>query len=186
MTLERLTWRQTFGRISADRQRLRSMTETVTGAPARSLFLHPSFICVALYRISSHFYRRNHRYIARFFWHLNNLLTGADIAEPADIDEGLVVMSPAGVSIMGKAGRNLTVMPCCGIGSEVGRREDIGAGPGFAVIGDDVTLESHCGILGPVRVGSRVRVPPNTALVQDVEDDMVIEGPRVRLLHRRS
>ena len=34
----------------------------------------------------------------------------------------------------------------------------IGGGPGLCVIGDDVILEPHCGILGPVRVGHRVTI----------------------------
>lgn len=186
MTLQRITWSETFARIGADRRRLRQLTEELRGSAPGPLLLHPSFVCVLLYRISNHFYRGGHRYIARFFWNLNVLLTGADISEPADIDAGLVVVSPAGTAIMGKAGRNLTVMPCAGIGGEVGRREDIGAGPGFSVIGDDVILEPHGGVLGPVKVGHRVRVPANVGLTQDVADDTILEGPRPKFLHRRS
>lgn len=146
--------------------------------------LHPSFLCVLLYRISNYFYRAGHRWIARFFWHLNTLLTGADISPPSDLGEGLIIVSPAGVAITANSGRNLTVMPLAGIGSELGRRLDIGAGPGIPVLGDDVILEPHAGVLGPIRIGDRVRVSAGALVLRDVPEDTVVEGPRARFLTR--
>lgn len=187
MKLERLTWRQTTGRLRADRRRLGEVLAVAqaAGSPV-AITLHPSFICVLLYRISNHFYRAGHKYVARFFWQLNFLLTGADISEPADIDEGLVIMSPPGTAIMAKVGRNLTVMPCAGLGGELGRREDVGAGPGLPVVGDDVILEPHSGVLGPVVVGHRVRVPAGIGITRDVPDDTLLQGLEVRFLSRRD
>jgi len=186
MTPARLSWSETFARLRADRRRLAALLDSQQGCQPGTLLFHPSFVCVFLYRISHQFFRAGHRYLARVVWHLNSLLTGADIAAPADLGEGLVIMSPPGTAIMGTAGRNLTVMPCAGLGGEVGRREDIGAGPGLPVLGDDVILEPHCGVLGPVKVGHRVRVPAGIGLTQDVPDDMLVEGPRPRFLHRRD
>jgi serine O-acetyltransferase len=185
MKLERLSWAQTFSRIGADRRRLETLLK-VEHERRGSVVFHPSFVCVFLYRISNHFFRAGHRYSARFVWHLNAMVTGADISEPADLGEGLVIMNAPGTAIMATAGKNLTVMPCAGLGGEVGRREDIGAGPGLPLLGDDVTLEPHAGVLGPVKVGHRVRVPAGIALTQDVSDDMVVEGPKPRFLHRRD
>src|SRR5438105_5363064 len=108
--------------------------------------MHPSFLCVLFYRLSNHFFRAGNKRIARVFWHLNMLITGADISPPVDLGGGLVIMTPAGTAIMGNAGRNLTVMACAGLGGEIGRHEDIGAGPGLPVLGDDVILEPHCGV----------------------------------------
>jgi serine O-acetyltransferase len=137
-----------------------------------------------LHRLSHHLYRAGHRYAARFLWHLNVLLTGADISEPAEIGEGLVVVSPAGTAIMCKAGRNLTVMPGAGVGGEIGRREDVGAGPGLPLLGDDVTLEPHSGVLGPIRIGDRVRVPAGVVLTQDVPTGAEIRGAAPRFVRR--
>lgn len=141
--LERLSWKQTFSRLRADRSRLATLLATEQGQPSSATILHPSFVSVLLYRISNHFFRAGHRHVARFFWHFNVLLTGADISAPADIDEGLVILNPPGTAIMAKAGRNLTVMACAGLGSELGRQQDIGAGRGLPVLGDDVILEPH-------------------------------------------
>jgi serine O-acetyltransferase len=180
----RLTWKQTCARLRVDHARLLLLLAARHPDPPRRAWLHPSFVCVFLYRISNYFYRSDHKWLARILWHANLLLTGADISEPADLGEGLVICSPAGVAIMGTAGRNLTVMACAGLGAELGRHEDIGAGPGFCLIGDDVTLEPHSGILGPVRAGNRVRVGAGIALTHDVPDDTIVQGPPPRFIRR--
>jgi serine O-acetyltransferase len=186
MPLETLNWKQTLARLRADRERLSMFLGSLGCQNPRWLILRPSFLCVFLYRVSNHFYRRDHRYTARFFWHLNVILTGADISAPNDLEGGLLVVSPPGIAIMGKAGRNLTVMPCAGLGSELGRWEDIGAGPGLPVLGDDVTLEPHSGVLGPARIGNRVRIRAGIAVTCDVSDDTLVEGPRPRIIKRRD
>ena len=147
---------------------------------------HPSFVCALLFRLSNHSYRAGHQRLARLVWHLNVIATGADISEPNDIGEGLLITSPPGTAITAKAGRNLTVMPCAGLGGELGRWEDVGAGPGLPVLGDDVTLEPHSGVLGPVRIGHRVRLTAGTVVTQDVPDDTIVEGPRPRFVRRRD
>jgi len=185
LSREPLTWKQTLGRLRADYRRLGEMAGT-HDLPPGGMITNPSFLCVFLYRLSNHSFRAGHRHIARFFWHLNMLITGADISPPVDLGEGLVIMTPAGTAIMGNAGRNLTVMACAGMGGEVGRHEDVGAGPGLPVLGDDVILEPHCGVLGPIRVGNRVRVGALTGLTQDVGDDMFVEGRRAQFLRRRD
>jgi serine O-acetyltransferase len=186
LPLESLTWKQTFARLRADRERLSEFLSSLGCEKPRRVLLHPSFLCVFFYRVSNHFYRRGHRLTARFFWHLNVIVTGADISAPNDLEGGLLIVSPPGTAIMGRAGRNLTVMPCAGLGSELGRWEDIGAGPGLPVLGDDVTLAPHSGALGPIRIGNRVRIGPGIAVTVDVSDDTLVEGPRPRILKRRN
>lgn len=186
MTPQPLPWRVTRARLRADRARLVALLSAAHGGAPRSLWLHPSYICVLLHRLSHHFHRAGRRHLARLFWHANVLITGADISPPADIGEGFVVMSPAGVAVSGKAGRNLTLMPLTGLGGEVGRREDIGAGPGLPVLGDDVVIEPYSGVLGPVRVGNRVRIGAHVVLTRDVPDDTIAEAHRPKLVRRRS
>lgn len=183
MALEPLSWTETRERIRDDRRRF---AETV-GA-GRAPFLHPSFVCTVLHRVSHHLFRRDRRILARAVAQLNMVLTGADIAEPSDLGGGLVIVSPAGVSIYGSAGRNLTVMPLAGLGGQLGREEDVGAGPGLPLLGDDVVLEPYCGVLGPVRVGDRVRVCTGVALAQPVPDDSIVESPghEPRVLRRNG
>lgn len=180
MTGERPSWKQTRLLLKADRRRLVELLSY-----QGSVRFHPSYVCVVLYRISHHLYSNGHTLLARLFANLNEFATGADITPESELGEGLVILTPPGTAICGKAGRNLTVMPCSGMGGEIGRREDIGAGPGLPVLGDDIILEPHCGVLGPAKIGNRVRISAGVLVTRDVPDDYVAEGPPPRLLARQ-
>lgn len=163
------TWSQTRQRLRADRARVRQ--SCAPEADGIGVYLHPAFVCVLLHRLSHHFHRRGHRWLARLWWHLNTMASGADISAPADLGAGLLIPNPVGVAIAGRAGRNLTVMAGSGLGGELGRREDVGAGPGLPWLGDDVWIEARSGVMGPVRVGDRVRIRTGLPVASDVPDD---------------
>jgi len=180
--LPRLTWKETRHYIRIDYHRLceerMKRFPFVTGTTWLSL----SFICVLLFRLSSHSYRAGHMWLSRLIWHFNTVLTGVDISPPADIEAGLVILHPAGTTIMGSIGKNFTVMACSGAGGEVGRNEKVAFWPGVPLIGDDVVLEAHSGVLGPVRIGNRVRVCSGAIVTRNIADDMIVESPRVRIV----
>lgn len=180
--LTRLTWKETRNCIRTDYRRL--CEERIKRIPfsTGTTWLSLSFICVALFRLSSHSYRAGNTWISRALWHLNIFLTGADISPPADIDAGLVILHPAGTTIMGSIGKNFTVMACSGVGGEVGRNEKVANWPGVPLIGNDVVLEAHSGILGPVLIGNRVRVCSGAIVMRNIQDDMIVESPRVRIV----
>ncbi len=171
-------------RLQADRARLREALGLASGRGSIGLRLHPSYVCVFLYRLSHKFDAGGHRHLARLSWLINVVLTGSDLSPGSDLGGGLLILSPPGVALAGKAGRNLTAMSLVGLGGELGRREDVGAGPGLPVLGDDVILEPRAGILGPVRIGDRVRASAGVIVTVDVPDDMVVDGPRVRFFPR--
>ncbi len=177
-----MTWAETKANISADATRV----ELLIFPGGGSVWYHPSFWAALFYRFSHFFYERDRRLAARFFWQLNILITGADIAPSAELGPGLLLVTPSGVSIFGRAGRNLTLMPCSGLGGEVGRREDVGASPGLPWLGDDVTLEPHSGVLGPVRIGNRVRISGGVYVISNVPDDTIVSAHRIRILKDRE
>ena len=165
------------------------MASLLRAEPGRghgSITFHPSYTCVFLYRLSFHFYQRGHRLWGRFFWHLNMILTGADISPVSDLGPGLVIVNPVGVTLDGHAGKNLTVMPLSGLGSELGRLEDTGAGPALPRLGDDVYLAPHSGVLGPVRIGDRVRLAAGVIVTSELPDDAVVEPFATRFLVRND
>lgn len=184
--LQKLSWKETKHRIRHDYFRLveerSSRSPFVTGASWLSI----SFLSVVLFRLSNHSFRAGYNWLSRGLWHLNIVLTGADISPPADIGEGLVVYHPAGTTIMGSIGKNFTVMACSGVGGEVGRHETVAHWPGVPLIGDDVVLEAHSGVLGPVRIGNRVRVCSGAIVMRHVDDDMIVESPRVRIVRTKN
>lgn len=172
-------------RLRADRLRL-GFVLGPPGAATRNPGMHYGFLCVLLYRISNYLFRAGHTFLSRLCWQLNFYFTGASISGQSDIGEGLVILNPAGVSISGNAGRNLTMMACSGLGSELGRWDEIGAGPGLPILGDDVVLEPHSAVLGPVRIGSRVRIAAGIVVTQVVPDDTLVASPPPRFLRRRE
>lgn len=170
--------------MRADHRRLVDSLGTLDNRQLRTAYFHPSFICAFLYRIANHCFRSGHTLVARGIWQFNLLLTGADISPVADLGEGLVIVGPPGTVIMGTAGRNLTVMHCAGLGGEVGRRYDVGAGPGLARLGDDVTIGPHGAVLGPIRVGDRAYIGAAAVVTRDVPADAIVEAAPPRFWRR--
>jgi serine O-acetyltransferase len=161
-------------RLRRDRERLRSFSEE-TGFPApRLLAFHPSYQCIWLHRMSNYFFRRNHRLLARFLWHLNLLLTGADIGPITEFGPGLLLFHPITTQIFGRLGADCTIWGHCGIGG--GRsNKDIGAGPGLPIIGDNVTIWPNSLVLGPIHLGDGVEVGPGCIIIRDLPPGTKVE-----------
>ncbi len=172
-------WRQVRQLLEADRARLTGWL-----APAGLKFSrwHPGYICVFLYRVSHYLHLRDHRLLARALWQLNSILTACDIPPAVEIGPGLLVPVPAGVVAACRAGCNFTILMGAGLGGELGRREDVGAGPGLPVVGNDVILEPHAGVLGPLRIGDRAVIKASASVVSDVPADTCAVPPEVRFL----
>ncbi len=185
MRPDEITWRETRERLRQDRERLSRLLDHQAATRPLFLTLYPPYTCCLLHRVSHYWYRRDHRLLARFFWHLNLLLTGADIGPLSDIGGGLVVLHPVAVTISARAGRNLTMAAHTGAGTGTSGR-DVGAGPGLPVLGDDVEIAPHAGVLGPVRIGDRVRIGPGCVVMKDVPDDTVLSQAPVEIRSRRS
>lgn len=178
-----ITFGETVERIRADRARLRAMFE---GDPVRGqavLWFDPSYRAVVLHRWSHYFFCRGKRLLARFLWHANLRLTGADISPISDLGGGLVIVEPLACILIGKAGSNLTVRGHAGFGGGMSR-DDIGAGPGLPVLGNDVELDFGCVVLGPVRVGDGTYIGPRCVVRTSVPDwsRVMSAEPKVRRL----
>lgn len=171
-----VTWRETRERLKQDRQRLSDLLSSQPSGRPLFLFTSPSYQCVWLYRVSHYFFRNGHRLLGRFFWHLNLLLTGGDINPFSEIGPGFVLVSPNCVTIVGKVGRNSTWHVQSGIGGGRSTR-DVGAGPGLPLIGDDVEFGAGCMVVGPIRVGDRVKIGTRSTILFNVPDDAEVVGP---------
>ena len=166
-----MTWRETRARIREDRERLCAYLDADGGGRTVPLWMTPSFQAVVLQRLSHHFYSGGNRLLGRFFWHMNLMLTGADISMICDIGGGFLLPVPiAIVLVTGRIGRNCTVWPQSGIGGGMRASADIGGGPGLPVLGDGVELGWGAFIMGPVRVGNGARIGALSIVVRDVPD----------------
>lgn len=176
---------ETRSRLAADRARLREFLSTRPDGARTALWLLPSYQAVWLHRWSHYFFRRGNRWVARLLWHLNLLLTGSDIAPLADLGGGFVLVYPVCTIILGKAGRNLTVVGHSGFGGGMSSL-DIGAGPGLPMFGDNVHLELGAFVLGPVRIGHNVIIRARSLVTMDVPDGCEVASNPSRIRKRAS
>lgn len=180
-----ISWRETRVRLKQDRQRLLAYLEQEgTGRPLL-LLLHNAYLAVWLHRLSHYLFERGLRLPARFFWHLNLLLTGADISPLSDLGGGLLLPRPLCVILVGKVGANCTIHGHGGLGGGRDTR-DIGAGPGLPVVGDDVVFHVRALVLGPVRIGRGVCVGPGCLVTRDLEDGQAVELKAPRKMTQRD
>jgi serine O-acetyltransferase len=180
-----LTWAETKQRLRDDRARLRTFLDPHPGRRPIGLTLNPSYVCVALQRLSHYLFVNGHRLTARLLWHVNLLITGADMPPSSDIGGGFVVDHPVGSGVIGKIGRNCTLRLAAGVGGGGADQSDIGGGPGLPVIGDDVELGAGALIVGPIRIGNRVRVGARCLITRSVPDDTVVEAAEPRQVPRQ-
>jgi len=170
---------QTRRRLAQDRDRLRRVLSRRPEGEPRWLFLHPCYQAAWLHRWSHYHFAQGSRLRARLLWHLNLLLTGADISPVSDLGGGLLLLNPAGTIIVGRAGSNLTLHGRSGIGGGLAE-DDVGAGPGLPVLGADVVIGFGACVLGPVLVGDRVVIEPGAIAHRDLPDDAVERSPASR------
>jgi serine O-acetyltransferase len=83
---------------------------------------------------------------------------------------------------------SLSIHPEAVLGDRVGVMHNVtigtNMGPGAPVIGDDVFVGVNSTVLGPIRVGDRVRIAANTAVTTDVPDDSIVVGSPAKIYRR--
>jgi serine O-acetyltransferase len=163
-------------RLRRDRERLLEHYATHMVNTPRVLWLHPSYQCILLYRLSAYQFRRGRRLLARFLWHLNLWLTGAEFGLISDAGAGLVVIHPMSTYVFGHLGRDCTLWGHGGIGGGRGL-EDIGAGPGLPVVGDRVVFAPRVMVLGPVRIGDDCEIGPGCIVLRELAPGTRVEVP---------
>lgn len=147
-----------------------------------SIFFMPSVQSICLYRLSHFFWVHNLRFVGRLFYTLNLIIYGADISPIAQIGAYFYMPHTVAIVLIGKIGEYCTVYAqgACGGGLK-GREIDIGAGPGFAMIGDHVTIGARSVILGPCRIGSGSIIGPCSLVTKDVPENSLAIGNPVRI-----
>jgi serine O-acetyltransferase len=174
-------WRETRALIRADVDRIMQhlrVRGVLQGLYAR---LQPSFVGLLAYRLSRHLYLNGWRGLARGVSLLSLWATRVEIPPTSAIGPGCLICHASGVIFYGRAGARLTLMGHGGTGGGRGE-QDIGGGPGYPVLGDDVTIAQWAAVFGPVRVGHGVRIGPASAVTRDVPDGALVLGPRPRVL----
>lgn len=173
---DRPTVSETWALLREDRSRLRARRIARGESPGGTLLFCPSYQAVFLYRWARYWFSHGNRLLARFLWHLNLVLTGADITLVTRVGGGLVIDSPLATGLMVRAGRDLTVHAHVVVGGGMSRR-DVGAGSGMPLLGNNIELGCGAIVLGPVVVGDGAHIGPGAIVLRDVPRGGAVHAP---------
>jgi len=170
---QRLRWLQTRQLIRSDFARLIDWYGGGTFTQRLFWFFQPNFQAVLLYRLYRHLYLNGWRNPSRVLFLYSLYLTGAEISPTSSIGPGLLITHASGVILFGNLGARFSIFGQGGTGGGL-ETTDIGGGPGYPVVGDDVVFGMKAVALGPVRIGNRARIGPGGLVVTNVPDDAVV------------
>lgn len=169
--------------IRADIQRYLTMSpeniERGFGLKQRlSAFLRPELLCLTMHRIAHYLYVRSWRRSARLVTRINALLHKVHLTPQSCIGPGCRLPHPPGLTFHGSAGSGLTLFStcvCCPAGP-------IADGPLELAprLGDEVMVGGHAVLIGPIRVGDRVRISFSARVGEDVPPDVAVISRAVR------
>ncbi|MEM8571762.1 MAG: serine O-acetyltransferase [Pseudomonadota bacterium] len=160
-----------FGAIRERDPAARGALETV--------LCYPGLHAIAFYRMANGLWRRNLRLLARFLSYLARAFTGIDIHPGATIGPGFFIDHGAGVVIgeTAEIGSDVTIyhgVTLGGVSWSPGKRHP--------TLGDEVLIGAGAKILGPVKIGPRVRVGANSVVVSDVPEAATVIGIPARIV----
>lgn len=158
-----------------------------SGMGARtSAFLTNPVLAVFLYRIAHWQHANGRSRIARAIAGVNLLFNRLTITPDSCIGGGLFVPHLAGTLFRGRAGANLTLYAnslCGPLGPAAADPSTLRAAP---ILGDTVTVSGHSSILGPVTVGSHVRLAAKVQAMSDLPDRVDVFSPMARFMISRE
>lgn len=151
-----------------------------------SAFLMPSVVACALYRLSHVLHcagwSRSSLTVAR----LNLFLTGVSITPASRIGAGLYIPHPrTGVVFQGVAGEGLSLLAGSAVCASFVPLHR-GGNHGSPILGDDVSVGAMAVVLGPIRVGSGVRIGFNACVRRDVPAGCMVVPRTLRTRARSS
>ena len=167
MTDEKLTWTQTRALIRSDMERMVEHMGVGSFAHRCHYALMPGFQALFWHRISRHFYLRGYKLLARLISLFALYLTSAEIPPTSSLGSSAFIAHACGVNIFARAGDRLTIYGQGGFGGGFGE-EDIGAGPGYALVGNNVTVAFGARPFRGVRIGDDAKLGPGAQTTRDV------------------
>lgn len=180
-----LSFAQTRAHIRADFARWVTWLGGGTLAQKMYWWLLPSFQALVWYRLSRYLYLKGWRNTARLIFLVKLYMTRVEIPPTTSIGPGCLIAHATGVVVYGVLGERVSIFGDGGTGGGV-RPDDIGGGPGYPVVGDDVTFGYRAMVLGPVRIGNGVRLGPATLTLTDVPDGARVYAPRSVVVEHQS
>ena len=145
------------------------------------ILLYPGFHAIVFHRIAHWFYKKRLFFAARFVSQLSRCITGIEIHPGAAIGKGLFMDHGMGIVIgeTAEIGDNCTIyhgVTLGGTGKDKGKRHP--------TIGDNVLIGAGAKLLGPISVGNNAMIGAGSVVLEDVEADTTVTGPKARPVRR--
>ncbi len=147
------------------------------------ILLYPGFHALFFHRMAHWFYKRRLFFIARFVSQWGRFATGVEIHPGAVIGSGLFIDHGMGIVIgeTAEIGNNCTIyhqVTLGGTGKDKGKRHP--------TIGDNVLIGAGAKLLGPIKVGDNAMIGAGSVVVEEVEPETTVTGPKARAVKRNG
>lgn len=144
---------------------------------------YPGVQAILLHRLAHFLYELGVPYLPRFLSHVNRSVTQIEIHPGAEIGTDFFIDHGGGVVIgeTTEIGDNVTLYQGVTLGGTSLER-----GKRHPTVGDDVVIGAGATLLGPIRIGDRVKIGANAAVVEDVPPDSVVVGVPARIISRKG
>lgn len=141
--------------------------------------LYSGFKAVRSYRRANWFYKRGHKFVARWISQRARKRTGIEIHPGATIGKGLFIDHGMGVVIgeTTEIGDNCTLfqgVTLGGTGKECGKRHP--------TLGDNVLVGAGAKVLGPFKVGDNARVAAGAVVLNEVPENATAVGVPAKIV----
>ncbi len=147
------------------------------------ILLYPGFHALVYHRMGHWFYKRRLFFLARFVSQFGRFATGIEIHPGAVIGSGLFLDHGMGVVIgeTAEIGNNCTIyhqVTLGGTGKDKGKRHP--------TVGDNVLIGAGAKLLGPIKVGDNAMIGAGSVVVEGVDPETTVTGPKARAVRRRG
>lgn len=136
-------------------------------------FCYPGFHALVWHRLAHFLWRHKLYFLARSAAQLSRFLTGIEIHPGATIGRRFFIDHGMGVVIgeTAEVGDDVTIYHGVTLGGTSLKKEKR-----HPTIGDSVVIGAGAKVLGPFRVGNRVRIGANSVVLKEVPDDSTVVG----------
>jgi serine O-acetyltransferase len=143
---------------------------------------YPGVHAVILYRLAHPLWRRGRRWLPRFIAYLARIWTGIDIHPGARIGRRFFIDHGAGVVIgeTAELGDDVTLYHGVTLGGTSWRK-----GKRHPTLGDGCVVGAGAKVLGPVVLGSRVKVGANSVVIGNVPEACTVVGIPAKVVKTR-
>lgn len=136
-------------------------------------FSYPGFHAVTWHRLAHFLWKKRFYFIARAISQISRFLTGIEIHPGARIGRRFFIDHGMGVVIgeTAEVGDDVTIYHGVTLGGTSLKKEKR-----HPTIGNNVVIGAGAKVLGPFKVGDRVRIGSNSVVLKEVPDDSTVVG----------